>query len=155
MSGEARSDKSSASGAAEGAPMADWSTAWQARVNRSLRWDDEECAQLQDYGYFSCYNGPPKEEEEIEYRIVTQLKSYFSDEGLHRNKFLLNQVRRNRGGFVRRNRGGFVSVKLMASYRKLKNLTKDWEVVQNAILWSSQLELNAKRTKVRRRLPLP
>ncbi|KAK8778821.1 hypothetical protein V5799_019837 [Amblyomma americanum] len=147
MSGEGRSDNSSASGAVEGAPMADWSMAWEARVNRSLRSDDEKCANLQGSGYFSCYNGPPKEEEEIEHRIVTQLKSYFSDEGLHRNKFLLNQVRRNRGGFV--------SLKLVASYRKQKNLTKDWEVVQKAILWSSQLELNAKRSKVRRRLPLP
>ncbi|KAK8789056.1 hypothetical protein V5799_021168 [Amblyomma americanum] len=148
MSGEGRSDKSSASGAAEGAPMAEGDgMAWEERVNRSLRWDDEECANLQDSGYLSCYNGQPREEEEIEYRIVTELESYFSDEGLHRNRFLQNQVRRNSGGFV--------SLKLMASYRKLKNLTKDWEVVKKAVLWSSQLELNAKKTKVRRRLPLP
>lgn len=89
-----------------------------------------------------------EEEDELAQRIVAQVEYYFSDENILRDSFLLKHVRRNREGYV--------SLKLMASFRKVKSLTKNWELVREALRTSSsRLEVNAEGTKVRRRQPLP
>ena len=56
---------------------------------------------------------------------------------------------------IRRNKQGLVSLKLVASFRKVKSLTKDWRVVQASLLQSSQLELSDDRNKVRRVSAIP
>lgn len=93
-------------------------------------------------------NGSPEEGDELKKRIVAQLEYYFSNDHILHDAFLLKHVRRNREGYV--------SLKLMSSFRKVKGITKNWELVRDALRSSSNLlEVNAEGTKVRRREPLP
>ena len=80
-------------------------------------------------------------------RIVKQVEWYFSDENLVRDSFLMKHINRNKKGFV--------SLKLVASLRKVKAITKDWKVVQTEIKHSHLLELNEDGTKIRRVSPVP
>lgn len=109
-------------------------------------WEEDDCPD-KDSGLESL-NGSSEEEDELTHRIVAQVEFYFSDENILRDSFLLKHVRRNREGYV--------SLKLMASFRKVKSLTKNWELVREALRSAStRLEVNAEGTKVRRREPLP
>ncbi|CAN8005363.1 unnamed protein product [Ixodes hexagonus] len=109
-------------------------------------WEEEDTPD-KDSGLESL-NGSSEEDDELTQRIVAQVEFYFSDENILRDSFLLKHVRRNREGYV--------SLKLMASFRKVKSLTKNWELVREALRSSStRLEVNAEGTKVRRRDPLP
>lgn len=109
-------------------------------------WEEDDCPD-KDSGLES-FNGSSEEEDELTHRIVAQVEFYFSDENILRDSFLLKHVRRNREGYV--------SLKLMASFRKVKSLTKNWELVREALRSASaRLEVNAEGTKVRRREPLP
>jgi len=81
-------------------------------------------------------------------RIVTQVEIYFSDANVMKDKFLLKHIRRNKEGFV--------SLKLVSSFKKVKQLTKDWRVVAHALSKSSTgIEINDLGTKIRRVAPLP
>ncbi|KAF8794902.1 La-related protein 6 like protein [Argiope bruennichi] len=80
-------------------------------------------------------------------KIVRQAEFYFSDFNLLKNNFLLKHVRRNKEGYV--------SLKLVASFRKLKSLTKDWRIVAYSLQSSKILELNSEKTKIRRIEPIP
>ena len=80
-------------------------------------------------------------------RIVKQVEWYFSDENLVRDSFLMKHINRNKKGFV--------SLKLVASLRKVKAITKEWKVVQTEIKHSQLLELNEDGTKIRRVSPVP
>lgn len=81
-------------------------------------------------------------------RIVTQVEIYFSDASVMKDKFLLKHIRRNKEGFV--------SLKLVSSFKKIKQLTKDWRVVAYALTKASTtIQINDLRTKIRRNSPLP
>lgn len=81
-------------------------------------------------------------------KIVTQVEFYFSDANITKDKFLLKHVKRNKEGFV--------SLKLISSFKRVKNLTKDWRQVAEAIERKSvRLEVNDLKTKVRRLDALP
>lgn len=81
-------------------------------------------------------------------KVVDTVESYFSDENLLKDSFLRKHVTRHRLGFV--------SLKLIASLRRVKTLTKDWRVVAFFIKNGSQrLEINESYTKLRRIQPLP
>ena len=57
---------------------------------------------------------------------------------------------------VKRNKEGFVSLKLISSFKRVKNLTKDWRQVAEAIERKSvRLDVNDVKTKVRRLDALP
>uniref|UniRef100_T1GRQ0 HTH La-type RNA-binding domain-containing protein n=1 Tax=Megaselia scalaris TaxID=36166 RepID=T1GRQ0_MEGSC len=57
---------------------------------------------------------------------------------------------------VRRNKEGFVSLKLVSSFKRVRQLTKDWRVVGQAIRKKGRrIELNDICTKIRRIEPLP
>ena len=84
---------------------------------------------------------------ELQKRIIEQVEWYFSDENLSKDSFLMKHIHRNKQGWV--------SLKLVASFRKVKALTKDWKVVQASLLHSSLLELNSEQNKVRRLAPVP
>ena len=75
------------------------------------------------------------------------MEHYFSDENLLKDSFLMKHINRNKQGFV--------SLKLVASFRKVKSLTKDWRAVLESIRHSSFLALNEDETKVRRTSPPP
>lgn len=79
--------------------------------------------------------------------IVELVEYYLSDENLVKDMFLLKHVTKHREGYV--------SLKLLASYKKVKRLTKDWRVVAHALRSSKALEMNPEETKARRRNSLP
>ena len=91
--------------------------------------------------------GSSADSVELRERIVKQVEWYFSDENLVRDSFLMKHINRNKKGFV--------SLKLVASLRKVKAITKDWKVVQTEIKHSRLLELNEDGTKIRRVSPVP
>lgn len=87
-------------------------------------------------------------DDEFSERIVEQVEFYFSNENILKDAFLLKHVRRNKEGFV--------SLKLVSSFKRVRQLTKDWRVVGHAIRRKSHtIELNDLGTKVRRHEALP
>ncbi|KAL7630359.1 UNVERIFIED_CONTAM: hypothetical protein RMT77_019489 [Armadillidium vulgare] len=81
-------------------------------------------------------------------KIVSQVEFYFSDANVVKDKFLLKHIRRNKEGFV--------SLKLVSSFKKVKQLTKDWRVVAYSLGKVSQnIQINEQKTKIRRIQPLP
>lgn len=85
--------------------------------------------------------------DELVQKIVAQVESYFADENLQKDQFLLKHIRRNKEGLV--------SLKLVSSFRKVKSLTKNWKLVAYSISTAStKLTLNDSETKVRRVTPL-
>ncbi|XP_023213239.1 la-related protein 6-like [Centruroides sculpturatus] len=80
-------------------------------------------------------------------KIVDLIEFYFSNENVLKDKFLLKHLKRNKEGYV--------SIKLMTSYRKVKTLTRNWQVVAYSLNTSEMLEVNAEGTRVRRKEPLP
>ena len=85
-------------------------------------------------------------DSDLRERIIKQIEWYFSDENLLKDSFLMKHINRNQQGYV--------SLKLVASLRKVKTITKDWKLVQES-LKHSKLILNDEGTKVRRELPAP
>ncbi|XP_063170143.1 la-related protein 6 [Candoia aspera] len=88
---------------------------------------------------------PP--EHELILKLVTQIEYYFSDDNLAKDAFLLKHIRRNKVGYV--------SVKLLTSFKKIKQLTRDWRTTAYALKYSDLLELNEDGRKVRRNAPVP
>lgn len=84
---------------------------------------------------------------ELTQRIVDQVEYYFSDENIVKDAFLLKHVRRNKEGYV--------SLKLIASFKRVKHIARDWRVVRVALERSAKLEINEAGTKLRRKEPLP
>lgn len=81
-------------------------------------------------------------------KIATQVEFYFSNDNILKDAFLLKHVRRNKEGFV--------SLKLISSFKRVRQLTKDWRIVGYAIkLKSKNIEVNDLGTKIRRIEPLP
>uniref|UniRef100_A0A1I8P8E3 HTH La-type RNA-binding domain-containing protein n=1 Tax=Stomoxys calcitrans TaxID=35570 RepID=A0A1I8P8E3_STOCA len=86
--------------------------------------------------------------DELAAEITEAVEFYFSNESILKDAFLLKHVKRNKEGFV--------SLKLVSSFKRVRQLTKEWKVVGNAVRRKSQkIELNDVGTKVRRREPLP
>lgn len=86
--------------------------------------------------------------DDMSEKIVEQVEFYFSDENILKDAFLLKHVRRNKEGFV--------SLKLVSSFKRVRQLIKDWRVVGYAIKKKSKkIELNDLETKIRRLEPLP
>nr|CAB3263050.1 uncharacterized protein LOC100187110 [Phallusia mammillata] len=79
--------------------------------------------------------------------IMEQAEEIFSDEHLTKDLYLLRQIRRTARGFI--------SVKLVASTKAIKKITRDLKSVVLALRRSGKLELNQDATKVRRNSPLP
>lgn len=86
--------------------------------------------------------------DEMAEKIVAQVEFYFSNDNILKDAFLLKHVRRNKEGFV--------SLKLISSFKRVRQLTKDWRVVGYAIkLKSKSIEVNSLGTKIRRLESLP
>ncbi|TRZ01422.1 hypothetical protein DNTS_015159 [Danionella cerebrum] len=80
-------------------------------------------------------------------KIAAQLENYLSDENLSDDAFLLKHIQRNKMGFV--------SIKLLTSFKKIRDLTHDWRSTLAAARTSPRLEVNDAGTKVRRQTPVP
>ena len=63
------------------------------------------------------------------------------------DKYLLRQIRCKSEGYI--------SIKLMTSFKKVKKLTRDWQVVRHALKLAPQLELSPEGYRVKRRDILP
>ncbi|XP_050326932.1 uncharacterized protein LOC126757235 [Bactrocera neohumeralis] len=86
--------------------------------------------------------------EDLAAEITEAVEFYFSNDSILKDAFLLKHVRRNKEGFV--------SLKLVSSFKRVRQLTKEWKVVGDALRRKSQkIELNDLGTKVRRIEPLP
>ncbi|XP_073845411.1 la ribonucleoprotein translational regulator Achilles [Musca autumnalis] len=86
--------------------------------------------------------------DELASEITEAVEFYFSNESILKDAFLLKHVKRNKEGFV--------SLKLVSSFKRVRQLTKEWKVVGNAVRRKSQkIELNDLGTKIRRIDPLP
>ena len=70
-----------------------------------------------------------------------------SDEYLAKDKYLLRQIRCKSEGYI--------SIKLMTSFKKVKKLTRDWQVVRHALRMAPQLEVSPEGYRVKRRDNLP
>lgn len=84
---------------------------------------------------------------EVLQRILELAEYYLSDENLVNDMFLLKHVTKHKEGFV--------SLKLLANYKKLKRVRKEWTVLAEALRESTNLELNEDGSKVRRVKKLP
>lgn len=86
--------------------------------------------------------------DELATEISEAVEFYFSNDSILKDAFLLKHVRRNKEGFV--------SLKLVSSFKRVRQLTKEWKVVGDALRRKShKIELNDLGTKVRRIEPLP
>jgi la-related protein 6 len=85
--------------------------------------------------------------EEILGKLLTQAEFYFSDSNVLKDKFLMKNIQKNKGGFV--------SVKLLSSFRRMQAISKDWRDLAYALRRSEKLELNDAGNKIRRKEPLP
>ncbi|EDV26365.1 uncharacterized protein TRIADDRAFT_54278 [Trichoplax adhaerens] len=56
---------------------------------------------------------------------------------------------------IKKNREGYVSITLITSFKKVKCLTRDWNIVAEALKYSQKLEVNQEGKKVKRKDPLP
>ena len=86
-------------------------------------------------------------DEETASSILKMVEFYLSDDNILKDPFLLKHVRRNKEGYV--------SVKLLASFRKVRSLCRNWKAVAYSIQKSKLLALNSDGTKVKRLTPLP
>ncbi|XP_054723214.1 la-related protein 6-like [Uloborus diversus] len=86
-------------------------------------------------------------DEETATTIMKTVEFYLSDTNILKDPFLLKHVRRNKEGYV--------SVKLLASFRKVRTLCRNWKAVAQSVQKSQLLALNDEGTKVRRLSPLP
>ncbi|GIY17978.1 la-related protein 6 [Caerostris extrusa] len=86
-------------------------------------------------------------DDETAVAILKMVEYYLSDANILKDPFLLKHVRRNKEGYV--------SLKLLASFRKVRSLSRNWKAVAYSIQKSSLLALNSEGTKVKRLTPLP
>ncbi|GFY57368.1 la-related protein 6 [Trichonephila inaurata madagascariensis] len=86
-------------------------------------------------------------DEETADAILKMVEFYLSDANILKDPFLLKHVRRNKEGYV--------SLKLLASFRKVRSLSRNWKAVAYSIQKSAVLALNPEGTKVKRLTPLP
>ena len=84
---------------------------------------------------------------ELRDRIIERIEFYFSNDYLMGNSFLTKHIKKNREGYV--------SITLITSFKKVKCLTRDWNVVAEALKYSTKLEVNQEGKKVKRKDPLP
>ncbi|KAJ8545320.1 hypothetical protein K7X08_017903 [Anisodus acutangulus] len=85
--------------------------------------------------------------DDLRNKIVKQVEYYFSDANLPTDKFLLK--------YVTRDKEGFVPVKVIASFSKVKKLTKETSIIAAALTESSLLVVSPDGRKVKRLHPLP
>ncbi|KAG7532493.1 Winged helix DNA-binding domain superfamily [Arabidopsis thaliana x Arabidopsis arenosa] len=85
--------------------------------------------------------------DELKQKIIRQVEYYFSDENLPTDKFLLNAMTRNKKGFV--------PISTIATFHKMKKLTRDHALIVSALKESSFLVVSSDEKKVKRLSPLP
>ncbi|XP_022892430.1 la-related protein 6A-like isoform X2 [Olea europaea var. sylvestris] len=85
--------------------------------------------------------------DDLRNKIIKQVEYYFSDENLPNDKFLMK--------YVTKNAEGFVPVGVIASFRKMKKLTRDVSLIVAALRESEHLVVSSNGKMVKRLHPLP
>lgn len=113
---------------------------------------DVKCWTLEDDERYwaaqqACSSRAPPSESTLAL-ISRHICYYLSDEYLQRDKYLLRQVRCKKDGFI--------SLKLITSFKNIKKLTGDCQVVRSAIVRkASSVIVSPDGLRVRRRASLP
>lgn len=92
-------------------------------------------------------SGSTDQTEVIKQKIIKQVEYYFSDENLPTDKHML--------GLIKKNKEGFVPITIIASFRKMKKLTRDLSFIVAALKESSFLVVSSDGKKVKRHHPFP
>jgi hypothetical protein len=79
--------------------------------------------------------------------IIAQVEYYFSDANLPTDTFLLQQISRDKYGFV--------ALSVIASFKKMRKLVTDMQTIAAALSQSTKLELSKNGMRVRRTHFLP
>ncbi|GLT59841.1 hypothetical protein SLA2020_326380 [Shorea laevis] len=85
--------------------------------------------------------------DDLKHKIIKQVEYYFSDENLPTDKYMMNLIKKNKEGFV--------PIPMIASFRKMKKLTKDYSLIVAALKESSLLVVSPDGKKLKRSNPLP
>ncbi|KAJ4834934.1 hypothetical protein Tsubulata_020899 [Turnera subulata] len=124
--------------------------------------------------------GPVVAVEDLKRKIIKQAEYYFSDENLPTDKYMISLLKKNKEGFVlevysfHRNRDvegdelkqlwfilvncihvNAVPITIIASFRKMKKLSRDHSFIVAALRESSFLVVSADGKKVKRLNPFP
>ncbi|KAL8460909.1 hypothetical protein ACS0TY_032417 [Phlomoides rotata] len=85
--------------------------------------------------------------DDLRRKIIKQVEYYFSDENLPTDKFLMK--------YVAKNAEGYVPIGVIASFRKMKKLTRDMSFIVAALKESNLLVVSSNEKRVKRLHPLP
>ncbi|XP_027089075.1 la-related protein 6A [Coffea eugenioides] len=85
--------------------------------------------------------------DDLRDKIIKQVEYYFSDENLPADKFLMK--------YVSKDKDGYVPIGVVASFKKMKKLTRDTSLIVSALRQSSLLVVSNSGKKVKRVQPLP
>ncbi|XP_039033955.1 la-related protein 6A-like isoform X2 [Hibiscus syriacus] len=85
--------------------------------------------------------------DDLKNKIIKQVEYYFSDENLPTDKYMMSLIKKNKEGFV--------SISMIASFRRMKRLTRSYPSIVASLKESSMLVLSSDGKKVKRRNPLP
>lgn len=91
-------------------------------------------------------SGEVKPNEELVGKIVDQIEYYFGDINLGRDKFLMDEVKKD---------DGWISLATLLKFNRLQKLTKEATVIAEALKNSELLEISEDKTKIRRSLSRP
>jgi len=80
-------------------------------------------------------------------KIKKQIEFYFSDSNFPKDRFLRAQSALNENGFV--------NLEIIASFKRMKELTTDLKLIADAVADSDVVELNSERTMIKRKQPIP
>ena len=78
---------------------------------------------------------------------MAQVEFYFGDANYPKDKFLLKEAKKDADGFI--------AIRTVASFARMKKLTKSWRAVAETVRDSDVVELSPDGRKMRRRHPLP
>ncbi|GMI77748.1 La related protein 6a [Hibiscus trionum] len=84
--------------------------------------------------------------DDLKNKIIKQVEYYFSDENLQTDKYMMSLIKKNKEGFV--------SISMIASFRRMKRLTRSHPSIVAALKESSMLVVSSDGKKVKRRNPL-
>lgn len=87
------------------------------------------------------------QDKDLHDRIIQQVEFYLSNENLATDKFLQHQLTKNEAA------NGNIDIKVLASFPKMKQITKDTALVSEALKKSANLEVSPNGKHVRRKVP--
>ncbi|KAM7270770.1 hypothetical protein ACFE04_029984 [Oxalis oulophora] len=91
--------------------------------------------------------GPPPLTDVLKKNIIKQVEYYFSDENLPNDRHMMSLIKKNKEGYV--------PISIIASFKKMKKLSRHYPSIIAALKESSMLVLSSNGKRVKRRNPLP